>query len=245
MHLFSFSPNSTSRRAVAAARSIALLLALGVSNPLLNAQIFTEVGDAGQTPGTAQNTGLSQPFTILGTLSSPTDADVFRITIVNPGFFAASTVNPLTAASGGPGGLDTQLFLFDSNFRPIMMNDDASGTSLQSALPANSVFLNALAAGIYYIAISLAGNDPVNTVNQLVFAMNGGDTTRVRGAATGLNPNSFSDFNGATFFPQQGAYQINIFSVPDSGSTLLLVGVALVAVLGVRARVGTQSAKRN
>jgi len=81
----------------------------------------------------------------------------------------------------------------------------------------------------------------VNTVNQLVFAMNGGDTTRVRGAAGGINPNSFSDFNGGTFFSQQGAYQINIFGVPESGSTLLLVGVALVALVAVRSRVGTKA----
>lgn len=215
-------------------RSLALALLLTVSAPLVRAQVFTEIGDAGQTPGTAQNSGLSQTIaagtaTIFGTLSGPNDADVFRFTIVNPMQFAATTVNTLTGLSGGPGGLDTQLFLFDSAFHPIMANDDASGTSLQSTLRAGSSFLSFLSPGTYYIAIALSGNNPINVNNQLVFASNA-DTTALRGMASGINPNTWSDFNNGATFAQTGAYQINLVNVPETGGTLLLMFVALGAL---------------
>ncbi|MFL6531657.1 MAG: DVUA0089 family protein, partial [Chthoniobacterales bacterium] len=146
----------------------ALAVVFGIGNPLLNAQVFTEIGDAGQTPGTAQNSGIVQAAggtgrsTVLGTFLSPTDADVYRLTINAPGTFSISTLNTLTQSNGGPGGLDTQLFIFDAAGHPIVMNDDANGLALQSTIPSATPFMSALAAGIYYIAISLAGNDPVN-----------------------------------------------------------------------------------
>jgi hypothetical protein len=207
--------------------------------PPAHAQVFVEAGDAGQTPGTAQATGLSQTVgigtaTIFGTFSNGNDADVFRINIVQTGTFSASTVNLLTGTSGGAGGLDTQLFLFDSLFRPVYANDDASGATLQSTLPAHTSFLGSLAVGTYYLAISLSGNNPVNSNNQLVFTTGGGDNTAIRGMAAGINPATWSDFNSETSFPQQGAYQINIFNVPESGSTLLIMLIASAAIFGLR-----------
>ncbi|MFL6594487.1 MAG: hypothetical protein ACJ8HQ_03495, partial [Chthoniobacterales bacterium] len=77
----------------------ALAVVFGIGNPLLNAQVFTEIGDAGQTPGTAQNSGIVQAAggtgrsTVLGTFLSPTDADVYRLTINAPGTFSISTLN--------------------------------------------------------------------------------------------------------------------------------------------------------
>ncbi len=214
--------------------AFAILLTIAVS-PLVRGQVFTEIGDAGQTPATAQNTGLSQSVgqvaTIFGTILGPNDADIFRITIINVGAFAASVVNTVSPL---PGGLDTQLFLFDSAFRPVVANDDASGATLRSTIPAGTFFLSSLAPGTYYLAISLSGNDPVNSSNQLLFASSGGDTTAVRGMASGLAPNTLFNFDGQNTFADAGSYQINIINIPETGSTLLLAVVMFGALVGLR-----------
>src|SRR5450755_2478086 len=147
-------PSQPSLRFRAAVRVLLIITALAVSSPLLRAQVFTEVGDAGQTPGTAQTTPFNigpagGQWTIFGTIGGAQDADVYRVTLNAPFLVSASTVNPLTAASGGPGGLDTQLFLFDSAGHPIFANNDANGTTLQSTLPARSPFTFTLGAGTY------------------------------------------------------------------------------------------------
>ena len=196
---------------------------------------FIEIGDAGQTPATFQESNIVQgplglPTSIFGILSSSTDADVFRFTITNTSLFSASTRNSVTG-SGSSGGLDTQLFLFNSAFQPIIANDDeASGATLQSLIPSGTSLLGSLTAGTYYIGISLSGNDPVNTANQLVFTT--GLSTALRGRALGINPMSFSDFNSFTAFAESGAYRIDIASVavPDSGSTLFLMLAALAGL---------------
>src|ERR1700759_3281024 len=107
-----------------ALRVFLVTIALAISSPLLRAQVYTEVGDSGSTQGGAQNTGFNigpsgGQWTIFGTIGSTNDADVYRLVLNAPFLVSASTVNPLTAASGGPGGLDTQLFLFDASGNPI------------------------------------------------------------------------------------------------------------------------------
>ncbi|MGZ5003984.1 MAG: DVUA0089 family protein [Chthoniobacterales bacterium] len=224
-------------------RVLFILTAFAISSPLLRAQIYNEVGDAGSTQGTAQNTGFNigpsgGQWTIFGTIgpTNANDADVYRLVLNAPYLFSATTVNPLTAASGGAGGLDTQLFLFDSAGNPIFANNDANGTTLQSTLPGRSSFTFSLGAGTYYLAISLSGNYPVNSNNQLVFATGGGDPTAIRGMASGINPTNWNDFDNFTSVPQTGAYQINIFSLPESGSTVVLMLVALGAIAVLRRR---------
>src|SRR5262245_33047576 len=110
------------------------------------ADIFTEVGDAGQTVGTAQTTvGAGFLDEIRGTIGSPGptgDVDLFVIFISNPSGFSATTV-------GTPGTLaNTQLFLFDVNGRGVYANDDASAATGRSTLPAGSP-LGPTAPGIY------------------------------------------------------------------------------------------------
>ena len=88
------------------------------AQPPDNNVIYTETGDAGQTIGTAQNTGpvAGQALTqILGSIGSVGDADIFMISITNAAAFSATTVNALTGTSG----LDTALFLFNSSGRPV------------------------------------------------------------------------------------------------------------------------------
>ncbi len=208
--------------------------ALVLATTSLHGQIYNETGDTGQTLGSAQATGMTSGAlltTINGNLSGINDADLYFFTITMPTTFSASTVNATTMGSG----LDTALFLFNGLGAPIYTNDDANGLSLQSNLPAGSSFTMLLAPGTYYLGISLSGNEPINSANQLLFApYTGGDSTSVRGAAGGINPNALFNFNSLGSFAQNGAYQINLTSsataaVPEPTTTAL----ALVALAGL------------
>lgn len=206
----------------------ALLLVSGEAS----AQVYTEMGDAGQTQGTAQNSSITQSGTIFGTISDINDADVFSLTITNTTTIAFSTVNALTEASD----LDTQLFLFTSAGLPVVANDDdASGLYVQSTLPAGNSFLATLGAGTYYIGISLSGNDPINSNGQLVFTTGNGDSTALRGPASGLNPTNWNTFDSNNFNGPTGAYQIDITSVPEP-STVALYAIGALALLLIGAK---------
>jgi hypothetical protein len=224
--------NPSSRFFVAAAT---LLTAISIQ-----AQVFNESGDAGQTPGTAQNSGLTQSNTvgqtimILGNISGVNDADVFRLTLTLPAQVQFSTVNSVTSTSG----IDTSLFLFSSTGAPIYANNDADGTTLQSRLPGGSSFTMTLSPGTYLIGISLADNEPINTSNQLVFVQ-GGDSTEVRGPAAGLNPATYSNFNGNASFAESGNYQIDITTtaaVPEPSTVSLIVGAVGLGAIAYRKR---------
>lgn len=205
---------------------------LGIAGALLLAtapsygQIYNEIGDAGQTLGGAQSTGVvsgNSLTTIFGTLSGQNDADLFVFMITAPTTFSASTMNTLTMTSG----LDTALFLFNSMGVPIYTNDDANGTTVQSTLPAGTSFTMTLSPGTYYLGISLTGNEPMNSNGQLLFApFPGGNSTAVRGPASGLNPNTLANFTSGSF-AQTGGYQIDLTSsatsaVPEPSTTALV-----------------------
>ncbi len=213
-------------------RFLALTGALALATASAQGQSYNEVGDAGQTIGTAQSSGLTvgnSTVSIFGTIASPTDADIFSIQINSPMFFSASTV--------GGSILDTALFLFNSSGMAIYTNDDASGTSIQSTLPGGSSFTMSLAPGLYYIAISLSGNEPINSNGQLLFApYTGGDPSSVRGPAAGLNPNTLGNFNGLTSFAEMGAYRINLSAVPEPSTFALCLAGAAAAGVYLRKR---------
>ena len=173
-----------------------------------------------------------QPLTAITGSIAPTgaDADLYRIFITNPATFSASTV--------GGSSLDTSLFLFDLNGRALIANDDASGLVLQSTLPAGNATLSALGAGIYYLGISLSGNEPVNSVNDYLFSQ--GLSTDVRTAASGLNPVTLTTFEGIPFASETGAYGIALTgatAVPEP-STWALAGAGALAL-------GVSLARRN
>jgi hypothetical protein len=114
------------------------------------------------------------------------------------------------------------------------MNDDAAGGgTIQSTLPAGNA-LGPQTAGIYYLAISLSDNEPVNFANQLLFAL--GASTSVRGPnpiATGplVNWDSSGVAAGSTI----GAYQINLTgasTVPEP-STLALCAIGTFGILRI------------
>lgn len=221
-----------------------LTFALGMVASVLiassvSAVTYTEVGDAGQSLGTAQSTGpgnlaLTQIF---GSLLSATDVDIFAINITDFTAFSASTVNALT------GNLDTSLFLFTSAGLPVYANDDApGGGSVGSTLPAGNAF-GPQSTGLYYLAISLSGSDAVNFANQLLFMSL--SSTSVRGPNPSANgalsswDSSLANGSGTTF---PAGYQIDLTGastavVPEpSALALLLAGSLGLLFVGCKRR---------
>lgn len=230
---------SMSRRILRTCLVLALVSA-GAAG-VARAATYAEVGDSGQTLGSAQGTGINNTTSltsIFGSISGGADADLFRITITAPTTFSASTVNAVTMGSN----IDTALFLLNSAGAAIYTNDDASGQSFQSTLPAGSSFTLSLNPGTYYLGISLSGNEPINSNGQLLFAgFPSGDTTAVRGPAGGINPNSLANFSGNAFFPESGVYEISLSSVatavPEpSAFHLALAAFAVFLIRRKRAR---------
>lgn len=217
---------------------LATLASTGILTGQALAVTYTEPGDAGQTPAMVQSTGLSNGVSltaISGNLSSMNDADLYQFQITSATAFSVSTVGGST--------LDTALFLFTSTGVAIAANDDGNGTTVQSTLASgNSLYAN-LAPGTYFLGISLSGNEPVNTANQLLFdGYPGGDTTATRGAAAGVNPTTLSDFNGLSSDVETAtAYTINLTgsatAVPEpSAWAAMLVGGAAAAFAFMRRR---------
>jgi hypothetical protein len=191
------------------------------------AAIHTEVGDAGQTQSTAQETGAAgvSLTDIFGSLLSETDADLYLINIVDPAAFSATTFN----ATGG--FLATQWFWLTLSGAPVYVNDDdPGGLTTLSTLPAGNA-LGPISAGLYLLGVSMSGYDPVNVVNQLLFAS--GLPTDVRGPATGLQPAVLGGFFDNTFFADSGPYDIQLtgaVAVPEpTTGALVVLAVALCA----------------
>lgn len=219
--------------------AVALSATFGLS---AQAAIVSELGDAGQTQGTAQvTTGNGGSISsIFGSIASTTDADLFVIYIANPAQFRATTNN-----AGTDAGLDTELFLLTLAGAPVYLNDDdPSGTTLGSTLP-NGDALGPQSAGLYILGISMSGYDPVNSNNQLLFA--NGLPTDLRGPAGGLQPSVLGGFDGGGFF-DPGNYEIELrgasFAVPEPGSAALLL-LAGGALFGVSRRRTTQAKESN
>jgi hypothetical protein len=101
-------------------RGLWTFLALTALTATALAQVWSEQGDAGDLPETAQSTGNGALAQIQGNLSAD-DVDMYAIYITDPANFSASTVGGAT--------FDTQLWLFDSDGKGVVFNDDAVGTT--------------------------------------------------------------------------------------------------------------------
>lgn len=171
---------------------MAVALALVLGGAIANGGTFTEVGDAGQLPASAQwPVGVGSLNTIFGTLGV-NDADMYRIILTGGGTFSASTVNLGTS-------IDTQLFLFDSAGIGVYANDDSVG--LQSTLPSGHA-LTPAAGGVYYLVITRFDLDPASLGVQIF-----PDTP-----FTGVHaPNLYTAIDGYVgFYSTPGAYQIDL-----------------------------------
>lgn len=147
--------------------AIPVLLALVYAGQA-QAVTFAESSDAGDNLNTAQviPSGTFSLSSISGNLFE-NDADLFQIFLTGGQTFSATTKNaqtdqiPIDDLLGIPTELvaDPQLFLFDSVGRGVYANDDRFG-SLQATL--SSSMFSPTESGIYYLAISSSGYNPVS-----------------------------------------------------------------------------------
>lgn len=112
------------------------------------AQIWTEVGDAGDLPGTAQVTnGVGALLGISGSYLA-NDVDLYAIKIVDPANFGA------TVTSGG----DSQLWLFSMAGAGIAHNDDSPAGGLLSRLLGSDLFTSGTTTGLTLASQLVAGD---------------------------------------------------------------------------------------
>lgn len=203
-------------------------LALLALTTAARADVFFEMGDAGQLPGTAQPVIVTGPLdAISGNISNNNDVDMFMIFIPNPALFSATT-------AGGTGTLvDTQLFLFRADGTGVEANDDISLTNRRSSLPAGNP--NApTTAGIYLLAISSFNNDPLAPGGARIFPDPSGIGMTVGPTGPG-DGNPVSGWTNAG--TGSGTYTItltgaeSVTAVPEPAS-LVLVGTSLLGALG-------------
>ena len=209
------------------------------------AATLAEIGDAGDRTNTARSSAGVQPFgtpldAITGTIASDSDQDMFEIFINDPANFSASTNNSGTNLSVDD---DTLLFLFDANGFGILANDDATGSTLTSTIPAGS--LMGRPQGRYFIAVSIFFNTPTSVGGEIF------DLDELVGtfAAVGPNgPGGSLPITGWDVFPdpsQTGPYHIEVTGstfVPEPSTALLLggglVALAIGSAMGTRRNVG-------
>jgi hypothetical protein len=151
---------------------------------------WTEQGDAGDLPETAQATGTdtSTPLrTISGTLDA-NDVDMFAIYIADPSVFQAETNTTTT-------DFDSQLWLFDVNGNGIVHDDDSAGSLRSRITNANNCIPG---PGIYYIAISRWNRDPIDCDGSAIW-------TSASNACAAPGRSRVASWTGST---SAGTYQI-------------------------------------
>lgn len=213
---------------------------------------FTESGDAGQRLNTAVVIpGSGEALdSISGTLSGGADgADLFQIFLNGGQTFSATTRNAATAEAvqdvllGLPTNvlLDPQLFLFNSTGRGISANDNYQGSSQATLISGNTSF-SPIESGLYFLAISSPGYNPVSSGGEIFTLSSSLDSLNV--GATGPGGSlPLTDFAGTVpspgTIPTTGNYTISLTgaqavqAVPEPSSALgILVLGGLGAVSG-------------
>jgi hypothetical protein len=134
--------------------SMSLLTMSLLANPA-NAIDWTEVGDAGQLVGTAQEpTGNDRLRNIYGTISTTNDVDMYRLYISNPDTFSAAVIST-------SGNLDSAIALFNEGGYAIYANDDAMLGTRNAGLAAGNIH-GPQSPGWYHLAVVPLGTPPVS-----------------------------------------------------------------------------------
>ena len=177
----------------------------------------TPTNDAGETIATAQiisseSSGVSLD-SIFGTIAEPGDVDTYQIFVTGDGTFSASTVNGTT--------IDTQLFLFDDAGFGVYGNDDAAvcGGCFQSELPAGDA-LTPTSPGIYYLAISEFGVEPVSDGGNIfpdAFDTSPPGFENVEGPTGAGGTSPLTGFDGVGF--DSGDYTVSLTGVEGTQAT--------------------------
>ncbi len=115
-------------------------------------------GDAGSLLTGSQDLTGSQYALITGSLSAGGDVDLYKISILDPSNFSATTVK---ASYAGGDLQDSWLFLFDSSGNAVYSNDESPvgdpGFNSLLAKPTNTAYnpagLGPVFAGTYYVAV--------------------------------------------------------------------------------------------
>ena len=128
-----------------------------------NAQTWDETADGGSDAGdsqaSAQDLTGAEYTLITGTLSASGDVDLYKINIVDPANFTATTVK---SSYGGSDLTDSWLYLFDSAGNAVYSNDEtpAGDVGFNSLLPKtgdaiqNPDGYGPTTAGVYYLAVA-------------------------------------------------------------------------------------------
>ena len=207
---------------------VATATLLGV--PASRAGMYTEVGDAGDLPATAQVvsgaagtslTSISGQTTLTNKIS---DSDMFEIYISSPSSFSAST----TGFAAGANNFDTQLALFTASGVGVIANDDAASGGEQSTLPAGSLTLG---AGDYYLLLSGSGRYAATSTGALVFPNYHDGTTASTATVPANTNNPIAEYTGNS--SEAGNYVIAltgaqfVSTVPEPGvRAVVLAGAA-------------------
>jgi hypothetical protein len=201
-----------------------LLLSLTAS-----AATYIEVGDAGETLGTAQAVGGG--YTAITGSVTTSDADLFSFNW-GGGDFYANTVGST---------FDSQLFLFSSTGVGIQGNDDGIAFAGPAYLQ-----IGGLAAGAYYIGVSAYDYDPYSS-GGLMF-----QSFPYEPLYGPLNGDPLTHWASGDGVFSSGAYSINFqqitsngtpigdptpTGVPDAGSSVALLGLGLASLAAIRRKI--------
>lgn len=189
------------------------LLWLGTT-PVARGDFWYEIGDAGNTPATAQITTTGGPLQgIIGTIRTAYDTDVYAITVTDPELFSITMDGTNLSWDN-----DTQLWLMDAAANLIAFDDD-SGPGWLSQM--NVGVLSGYEPGRYLVAYNLYDSTAIGTgpITGWTTIPDWSQTGRVQ-----LN------FTGA-------AYAVSTSSspggTPEPGG-LILLGLGLLSVGGHR-----------
>lgn len=153
-------------------RRLAAILVMAVGSCALAGPEWPEGGDAGSLPGSAQpisNGGGGVVTKIIGRLEGPPGMphrgigdfqDMYRINIVDPMLFSAST----SAVNGGSADFDSSLWLFNLDGTAILGNleyflDPSSSRITGQSTDGTGAMI--VTPGEYLLAISCTGSDPL------------------------------------------------------------------------------------
>lgn len=197
-----------------------------------HAVTYTETGDAGDLPATAQivtgpaNTALTLLTGALTLTNGISDSDMFQIYVSDPAAFAASN----TGFFAGSNNFDSQIFLFNAAGRGVVGNDDAASGGSQSSIAAGSI--SGLQMGVYYLLISGSSRYAVSSGGLIFPNLNDGttDPTATVGPTGPGGALPISGYNGSS--NDGGNYRITLAGaqfvvVPEPGTyAFVLVGLA-------------------